>query len=87
MSLARSKVTAQAQISIPAVVRKKLGIGPGSVLQWEEDGDKIFVRRSGSYSFEDIRKAVFHDEVPEHHSLEELKSGIEKYIRERYARD
>ncbi|HEX4771505.1 MAG TPA: AbrB/MazE/SpoVT family DNA-binding domain-containing protein, partial [Bryobacteraceae bacterium] len=46
MAIARSKVTSQGQISIPSDVRQKLGIGPGSVLEWEEDGDKIIVRRS-----------------------------------------
>lgn len=32
MAIAHSKVTAQGQISVPAKVRRKLGIGPGSVL-------------------------------------------------------
>ncbi|MGN6730352.1 MAG: AbrB/MazE/SpoVT family DNA-binding domain-containing protein, partial [Candidatus Binatia bacterium] len=36
MALAQSKVTAQGQISVPAEVRRKLGIGPGSVLEWDE---------------------------------------------------
>lgn len=31
MPIARSKVTAQGQISVPAEVRRKLGVGPGSV--------------------------------------------------------
>lgn len=33
MSIPQSKETAQGQISVPAEVRKKLGIGPGSVLE------------------------------------------------------
>jgi len=41
MAPLRSKVTAQGRTSIPA------GIGPGSVVQWEEDGDKLFVSRAG----------------------------------------
>jgi AbrB family looped-hinge helix DNA binding protein len=52
MALAQSKVTAQGQISVPADVRKKLGIGPGSILEWYEEGDKIVVRRAGLYSSE-----------------------------------
>ena len=32
--IAHSKVTAQGQISVPAELRKELGIGPGSVLEW-----------------------------------------------------
>ena len=48
MAIAHSKVTAQGQISVPAEVRRKLGIGPGSVLEWEEDGEQMIVRRKGS---------------------------------------
>jgi AbrB family looped-hinge helix DNA binding protein len=50
MSLAKSKLTAQSQISVPAEVRKKLGIGPGSVLEWEEQGDQVVVRRAWRYT-------------------------------------
>jgi len=52
--LARSKITAQGQISVPAEVRRKLGIGPGSVLEWNEEGEKIVVRRSARYNWEDL---------------------------------
>ena len=40
MAIAHSKLTAQGQISVPAKVRRKLGVGPGSVLEWDEDGEK-----------------------------------------------
>src|SRR5580692_5638103 len=40
MAIARSKVTAQGQISVPMDVRRKLGVGPGSVLEWDEDGGR-----------------------------------------------
>ncbi|MGH7878609.1 MAG: AbrB/MazE/SpoVT family DNA-binding domain-containing protein, partial [Candidatus Binataceae bacterium] len=52
MSIARSKVTAQGQISVPAEVRRKLGVGPGSVLEWDEQGHQVVVRRAGQYSSE-----------------------------------
>ena len=45
-----------AQISVPVDVRRKLGIGPGSVLEWEEEGNKIVVRRAGRFSSEDIQR-------------------------------
>jgi len=54
MTLARSKITAQGQISVPAEVRRKLGIGPASVLEWNEEGEKIVVRRSARYNWEDL---------------------------------
>lgn len=85
MPLARSKVTAQGQISVPAVIRKKLGITPGSMLEWDEDGDKIVVRRSGKYSFEDIHRAAF-KEPPEPKTLKELKEGLAQAIAEHYER-
>jgi AbrB family looped-hinge helix DNA binding protein len=85
MALAQSKLTAQGQISVPAEVRRRLGIGPGSVLEWDEDGEKIVVRRVGSYTSEDVHKAVF-AKPPKKHSLAELKNGVRKHIRSRHAR-
>jgi len=86
MSIARSKLTAQGQISVPADVRRKLGVGPGSILEWEEEGDKIVVRRAGKYSFEDIHNAIFKGRKPKEHTIEEMKEGIAQYIREKHAR-
>jgi len=59
MALAHSKVTAQGQISVPAGVRRKLGIGPGSILEWDEDGERIVVRRSVRFTSQDIHRALF----------------------------
>jgi AbrB family looped-hinge helix DNA binding protein len=86
MPLAHSKLTAQAQISVPVDVRRKLGVGPGSILEWEQDGDKIFVRRSGRFTSKDIRDAIFGERKPAPRSLDELKESIRSYARKRYAR-
>jgi AbrB family looped-hinge helix DNA binding protein len=86
MAIARSKLTAQGQISVPVDVRRKLGIGPGSVLEWEEEGNKIVVRRAGRFSSEDIHRAVFGLRTPATRSIAELKDGIRRYARKRYAR-
>lgn len=86
MAIAHSKVTAQGQISVPAQVRRKLGIGPGSVIEWEEAGEQVVVRRAGRYTFEDIHKALFPDGPPRARSLEELKEGIRRAVRKRHAR-
>ena len=75
MALAQSKVTAQGQISVPAEVRRKLGIGPGSVLEWDEEGDVVIVRKAGRYSSEDIHRALFQS-PPRRHTLEAMKAGI-----------
>jgi len=86
MAIARSRVTSQGQISVPAGVRRKLGIGPGSVLEWEEDGDRIFVRRGGRFTSEDIHRALFPEGAAETKTLEDLKEGVRRHVRERYAR-
>jgi AbrB family looped-hinge helix DNA binding protein len=87
MAIAHSKVTSQGQVSVPADVRRKLGIGPGSVLEWEEDGGKIVVRRATRFSSEDIHRALFGAETPEKRTVQELREGIRGYARKRYARD
>jgi AbrB family looped-hinge helix DNA binding protein len=85
MTIAHSKLTAQGQISIPAEIRRKLGIGPGSVLQWEEEDGLIIVRRVGRYSSTDIHKALF-PTPPQPRTLEELKEGVRGDMKKRYAR-
>jgi antitoxin PrlF len=86
MALARSKVTAQGQISIPAGIRKRLGIAPGSILECDEDGENIVVRRSGRFSWEDIHRKLFPKGPPEPRTIDEMKEGIERHMHERYAR-
>jgi AbrB family looped-hinge helix DNA binding protein len=83
MAIAHSKITAQGQISVPLGVRRKLGVGPGSVLAWEEDGDRMVVRRAGRFSSEDIHRALF-AATPEVRSVAELAEGIRGYARKRY---
>jgi antitoxin PrlF len=85
MALAHSRVTAQGQISVPARVRKKLGVGPGSVLAWEERDDEVVVRRAGWHTSEEIHAALFGSAAPEPKSPEDLKEGIRKYMRKRHA--
>ena len=85
MALPQSKVTAQGQISVPAEIRRKLGIGPGSVLEWDEQDEKVFVRKAGRYSFEDIHRALF-SKPPKPRTLDELKQGVRESIKAKHAR-
>ena len=85
MKLAQSKVTAQGQISVPAEVRKRLELVPGSVLEWNAEDDRITVRRVGRHTLEDLHRALFSQE-PQPRSLEDLKEGIRKSMRTRHAR-
>lgn len=86
MKLAQSRLTSQGQISIPAEVRRRLGIGPGGVLEWDEDGERIVVRRAGAHSFAEVHRVLFARE-PRPRSLAELKEGIRRHVRARHARD
>jgi antitoxin PrlF len=85
MTIAHSKVTAQGQISVPAQVRRKLGVGPGSVIEWTEDGERVVVRRAGRYTFEDIHRALFPKGPPKARTIEEMKDGLRQRVRKRFA--
>ena len=84
MALAHSKLTAQGQISVPAKVRRKLGVGPGSVLEWDDDGERVVVRRVGRYSSEDVHRSLFPN-PPKPKTLTDLKEGVRQHIRRRRA--
>jgi AbrB family looped-hinge helix DNA binding protein len=87
MPIAQSRVTAQGQVSVPAEVRRKLGVGPGSLLEWTEEGNAVVVRRSGRYSSAEIHRALFGSEIPTPRRLNDLKEGVRRHIRTRHARD
>ena len=84
MALAHSKLTAQGQISVPAKIRKKLGVGPGSVLEWDDDGDQIVVRRAGRFSSEEIHRTLFAT-PPRPKTLADLKAGVRQHVKRRRA--
>ncbi len=86
MPLAQSKMTAQGQISVPLEVRKKLGVGPGAVLEWNEVNGRVVVRRAGRNSSADIHRVVFPEGKPPRANADEMKGGIRRLMRKRHAR-
>ena len=86
MPLAHSKLTAQGQISVPAEIRKKLGVGPGSVLEWDEKDDEVIVRKAGRHTLADVHEALFPDGSPKRKASASVKEGITKHIRQKHAR-
>jgi AbrB family looped-hinge helix DNA binding protein len=82
---AHSKLTVQGQISVPAAVRRKLGLAPGSVLEWHEEGAHYIVRRAARHTSEDIHQAVFVKPASPK-TLSELKKGIRQRVKRKYAR-
>ena len=86
MALARSRITTQGQVSVPSAVRRKLGLAPGSLLEWNEQGDLVVVRRAGGSTSLEIHRALFPQGPPRRRSLDELKAGIRRRMRARHAR-
>jgi antitoxin PrlF len=86
MSGIQSKVTAQGQISVPAEVRRQLGVGPGSVLVWEPRDGAFVVRREGKCTSADIHAAVFGATKLRKGQSIDVKAGIRRYVRRRHAR-
>jgi len=85
MAIARSRLTGQGQVSVPAEVRRRLGVGPGAVLEWDGDGDEIVVRRAGRYTSEEIHRSIF-PVAPRPKTLAQLKEGVRQDIKRRRAR-
>ncbi|MBS0319987.1 MAG: AbrB/MazE/SpoVT family DNA-binding domain-containing protein [Proteobacteria bacterium] len=79
-----SKITAQGQISVPAEIRKKLGVGPGSVLEWDEKRGDVVVRKAGRYSSSEIHHALFGTQPPG--PPPDVKEAIRTHMRKRHAR-
>lgn len=86
MTIATSKLTAQGQISVPARVRRKLGIGPGAIIEWQEQGEHVLVRRAGRITSLDIHRALFARAPARAASLAKLKAGIRRRVAKRHAR-
>lgn len=88
MALARSKVTSQGQISIPAAVRRRLGIAPGATIEWDEGSDgTVVVRKAGRYTSLDIHRVLFPEGPPKRAAtVAEMDEGIGQYLSEKHAR-
>ena len=70
---------------MPARIRRKLGVGPGSMLEWDEEDGAVIVRRACRYSSDDIHRALF-PVPPKARTLVELKHGIGHEMQRRHAR-
>jgi AbrB family looped-hinge helix DNA binding protein len=81
----RSRLTAQGQISVPAEVRNRLGLAPGSVLEWQEEQGQYIVRRAGRHTSEQVHEALF-PKPPKTATLSELKTAIPRRIKRKHAR-
>jgi len=85
MATANSRLTAQGQISVPAEIRRKLGLGPGALLEWHEVDGEIVVRRAGRFTSADIRRALFPQGVPAGQGPVDTKAALRAHARRRHA--
>ena len=85
MERVESKITSQGQVSIPAPIRQKLGLTPGSKVEWCVQGDDVIVRRATTYTSQDIHDALFVT-PPASHTVEDMKEGIRSHLRRKHAR-
>jgi len=87
MAIAQSRLTAQGQISVPAEVRRKLGLAPGSVIEWQEVDGAFMVRKGGGVTFDDIHKMLFPDGPPSPPAtVEQMNEAIREHARRKHAR-
>jgi AbrB family looped-hinge helix DNA binding protein len=85
MTAAVSRVTAQNQISIPAAVRRRFHITPGTELIWEERDGELIVRPK-KYTLEDLR-ALCADRPVKRRSLKQVRLDRGRAVSAKYGRD
>ena len=86
MVVTQSKITRQGQVTVPVEVRKRLGLAPGSVIEWRDVGGEIVVARASKHDSEEIHRALF-PKPPSHRSLEQLEDGVRARMRRKHDGD
>lgn len=86
MATFQTKITSQGQVSVPAEVRKGLGVEPGAMLEWVLESGQAIVRRKGRYTWDDLNEIArpYRPEKPV--TLEEMDEAIAQGAVERYER-
>jgi AbrB family looped-hinge helix DNA binding protein len=85
MGLARSRITAQGQVSVPAAVMRKFGLAPGDFIDWENREGTLLVRKVGQFSLGDVATALNLQEGVLHKTGPELLEGVKERMRRRHA--
>jgi AbrB family looped-hinge helix DNA binding protein len=85
MGLARSRITAQGQVSVPAAVMRKFGLAPGDYIDWENREGSLQVRKVGQFSLGDVATALNLQEGVLHKTGPELLEGVKERMRRRHA--
>ena len=80
-----TRITSQGQLSMPAAIRKSLGLAPGSLVEWNLRGDEVVVRRSARLDSKAMHDAIFQGRKPVSNGMTK-NDAIAAYIREKHAR-
>jgi antitoxin PrlF len=88
MLKAQTKLTSQGQVSVPAAVRHALGLTPGAMIEWTQEGESVSVKRAVRSSTSDVHEALFSGDALRQpaKTLAELKQGIRQRMQQRHAR-
>lgn len=83
--MSTSRVTAQNQISVPAEVRRRFGIRPGTILEWHEVNGEILVRPR-HVTIEQVREEMHEMVGGQKRSLAELRASRVKAAVQKHRR-
>ena len=72
-----------ARVGRQSMLADTLGVGPGSVLEWDEQDDQVVVRRAGRYTSQDVHNALFPKKAPKGKPAD-VKEAIRTHIRKRF---
>lgn len=84
MLVAMSKVTNQGQISVPAEVRRDLGIRPGTELIWDRKENGEYVVRPKRFTLTDLHQMVGTPAV--HLTDQEIREARQDFLASRIKR-
>lgn len=84
MLVAMSKVTSQGQISVPAEVRRDLGVRPGTELVWDRKENGEYVIRPKRSTLADLHQMI--GAVSVHLSDQELREARSEFLSSRMKR-
>ena len=88
--LARSRLSSKEQLSLPAAIRRLLGIQAGDELVWMRDEEgRLLVQSARPNTLADIRTAIAASgvrPVTRPVTLEEMKKGIAARMKDKHGR-
>jgi len=86
MSIARSRITSDGDIAIPAEVMTCLGVGPGAMVAWELREGEVVLRRANTRTSEEVHLALFGPNGANAGVAADVKKGVRTYVRRRHVR-